>query len=53
MEEDKRLEELAQKVMYRLNLAIQKLIEKSIKNNESLVVSIDGKIQMIYPKKAE
>lgn len=51
MEDKKQLEELVEKVMYGLNLAIQKLIAKSIRDNEPLVVSENGKVKKIYPKK--
>ncbi len=42
-------QEFAQKVMEGLNLAINKLMEEAHKNNQPVVVSIDGKVQLIYP----
>jgi hypothetical protein len=43
---------LEQKVMEGLRLAVKKLIDQSIRDNQPLIVSIDNKIQKIYPKKA-
>ena len=44
-------QEFAQKVMEGLNIAVKKLYEEAAKNNQPLVVSINGKIEYIYPKK--
>jgi hypothetical protein len=52
MEQKNKPGELSKKVMEGLRLAVKKLIEQSIRDNQPLVVSIDGKIQKIYPKKA-
>ena len=52
MEKINKYIDLEQIVMEGLRLAVKKLIEQSIRDNEPLVVSIDGKIQKIYPKKA-
>ncbi|HWR33999.1 MAG TPA: hypothetical protein VN451_10745 [Chitinophagaceae bacterium] len=52
MEQNKKSGELSQKMMEGLRLAVSKLTEQSIRDNQPLVVSIDGKIQKIYPKKA-
>ncbi len=41
--------EFAEKVMEGLNLAVKKLIEEARKNNQPLAVSVDGKVQLIYP----
>ena len=41
--------EFAEKVMEGLNLAVKKLIEEARKNNQPLTVSVDGKVQLIYP----
>ncbi len=41
--------EFAEKVMEGLNLAVKKLIEEARKNNQQLAVSVDGKVQLIYP----
>lgn len=35
-----------------LRLAVKKLIEQSIRDNHPLIVSIDNKVQKLYPKKA-
>jgi hypothetical protein len=45
-------QEFAQKVMYGLTLAVQKLHETAAKNNQPLVISVNGKIEHIYPKKS-
>jgi len=41
--------EFAEKVMEGLNLAVKKVIEEARKNNQPLAVSVDGKVQLIYP----
>ncbi|NOT52605.1 MAG: hypothetical protein HOP10_15180 [Chitinophagaceae bacterium] len=52
MEKKNKPGELSQKMMEGLRLAIIKLNEQSIRNNQPLIVSVDGKIQKLYPKKA-
>lgn len=42
-------QEFAQKVMEGLNIAAKKLIEDARKNNLPLVVSVNGKIELVYP----
>jgi hypothetical protein len=49
METKEYSDELIQKVMEGLNLAVKKLIEEARKNNQPLAVSVDGKVQLIYP----
>jgi len=44
-------QEFAQKVMEGLNLAVKKLHEEAARNNQPLVVTVNGKIEHIYPKK--
>lgn len=41
---------LINKVMEGLNTAVKKVIEDAAKNKESIVVSINGKIEHIYPE---
>lgn len=41
--------EFADKVMEGLTIAVKKVIEEARKNNEPIVVSVDGKVQWIYP----
>ena len=43
-------QEFAQKVMEGLNLAVKKLTEEAKKNNQPLVVSVEGKVKIIYPQ---
>ena len=43
-------QQFAEKVMEGLNLAVKKLTEEARKNKQSLVVSVQGKIKVIYPK---
>lgn len=50
METDKTTtKEFAEKVMEGLNLAVEKLKEEARKNGQPLAVSVDGKVQLIYP----
>ncbi len=42
-------QEFAEKVMEGLNLAVKKLIEEARKNNQPLAISVDGKVELIYP----
>lgn len=42
-------QEFAQKVMEGLNLAVKKLIEDARRNNQPLVISVNGKIELVYP----
>jgi len=51
METKKYTDDFTQKVMEGLNLAIKKVMEDAAKKNESIVVSINGKIKHIYPQK--
>ena len=48
--EELNTKDFAEKVMEGLNLAVKKVIEDAAKNNESIVVSINGKIEHIFPK---
>ncbi|MDQ3682721.1 MAG: hypothetical protein M3352_06580 [Bacteroidota bacterium] len=50
MESKKYNDDLIQKVMEGLTLAVKKVMEDAAKNNQSVVVSINGKIEHIYPK---
>jgi hypothetical protein len=51
MDQNKYNDEFVEKVMEGLNLAVKKLHEEAAKNNQPLVVSSNGKIEYIYPKK--
>ncbi len=42
-------DDLVKKVMEGLNLAVKKLIEEARKNNQPLAVSVNGKVELIYP----
>ncbi len=46
---EKTSSEFAQKVMEGLRLALQKLVEDARKNNQPLVVNVDGKPTLIHP----
>lgn len=48
MEQNKNISEFARTVMEGLELAVQKLKEEAKKNKQPLVVSIDGKVKLIY-----
>jgi len=52
MEKKINADELRNTVMEGLRLAVKKLVEQSIRDNQPLIVSINGKVQKIYPKKA-
>ena len=41
--------EFAQKVMEGLQLAVKKVIEDARRNNQPLAVSVNGKVELIYP----
>ena len=45
--ENSRYEELREKLTYGINLAIQKMIERSKKLDEKIVISRDGKVLVI------
>lgn len=51
MEAKRHTEALTSKLLKGLEITMQKLKEDAAKNNQSLVVSIDGKIQRVYPGK--
>lgn len=42
-------QEFAQKVMEGLHLAVKKLVDDARKNNQTLAVSVNGKVELIYP----
>lgn len=51
MDQNKYNDKFVEKVMQGLNLAVEKLYQEAERNNQPLVVSINGKIEYIYPKK--
>jgi hypothetical protein len=51
MDQNEYNDKFVEKVMQGLNLAVKKLYEEAAKNNQPLVISINGKIEYIYPKK--
>jgi hypothetical protein len=51
MEAKKHTEALTSKLLKGLEITMEKLKENAAKNNQPLVVSINGKIQHVYPGK--
>ncbi|HZH63816.1 MAG TPA: hypothetical protein VEY10_02920 [Flavisolibacter sp.] len=49
MEPNVTTKEFAQKVMEGLQLAVKKVIEEARTDNQPLAVSINGKVELIYP----
>ncbi len=49
METKKYSDELIQKVMEGLHIAVEKLKEEARKNGQPLAVSVDGKPTLVYP----
>ncbi len=49
MEIEKHNDDFIDKVMEGLTIAVKKVIEEARKNNEPIVVSVNGKVQWIYP----
>lgn len=49
MEPNMKSKEFAEKVMEGLQLTVKKLVEEARKNNHPLVISVNGRIEIVHP----